>query len=264
MGKRARTTARKSRGAVSGNGKPDAVIADETGSTGSTASVAGDSDSGSIIDPASIGRNAGSADDNGSPDSGTGETTGERTKRPYKRRAAKTPNADAVSLSIGSFKDLLYSGHAMLHSITQASVFDIDEDDAAKLAQAISNVTRHYDVPQMAQKTVDWIMLMQSVGAVYGPRVMAMRLERSMRNAKPPAQSPHAPQNIVPSPRAPAPQQQRATVPEQNKLPREQPAPSPGDKVAPPAPPPPAPSGPARRQPGLDTLDGAGMPLKFN
>lgn len=261
MGKRARATSRSPRNAVSGSGKPDINIDVPVGGTGNTASETGDSGvDGSIIDPTSIGRNASSTDSDGSGDSGTGSAA-ERTRRPYKRRAAKTP--DAVSLDIGSFRDLLYSGHAMLHSITQSVLFEIDENDADKMAKAIANVTRHYDVPQMAQKTVDWIMCIQTMGAVYGPRIMAIRMERAARNARPAPQSVHAPRNVAPSPTAPGPQPQRAAPPT-DELPRGQPAPSPTDKVQPPTQPAPAPNGPVRRQPGISDLDGASLPLKFN
>lgn len=155
----------------------------------------------------------------------------------------------------------------MMHSLTQSVLFEIDENDAEKMAKAIANVTRHYDVPQMAQKTVDWIMMIQCTGVIYGPRIMAMRMERAARNAKPIPQSPMAPRNVGPSPSAPGPQPHR-TAPPANEypLPRGQKAPSAADNIAPPPAqqPPSAPQQPQRRTPGLDGLDGAGLPLKLN
>lgn len=161
---------------------------------------------------------------------------------------------------------MLYSGHQMLHTITQSVMFDIDEDEAEKLAKGVANVTRHYDVPRMAQKTVDWIMLIQTCGALYGPRLMAMRLDRAARNAKPAPSSPMAPRNVGPTATAPGAQPRRTMPPENlmSDLPRGQPMPTADDKVQPPPQqqPPQAPQ--PRRQPGLDGLDGAGLPLKLN
>lgn len=266
MGKRARTTARKPRGTIPGDtGKPVVDIF-ATGSAGND-SDAGNSGAvdGSIIDPAIVGKYASGDTDSGSEtslDSGTGSDTG-TGKRKYTRRK-KTE--DAVSLSLGSFKDLLYSSHAMMHTITQSVLFDIDEDEAAKLAQAVANVTRHYDIPTMAQKTVDWIMLIQTAGATYGPRLMAIRMDRAMRNMKPTPQSPMAPRNVGPSPSAPGPQPKRTMPPDNimSDLPRGQPMPSANDKMPPAQQQQPGQAPSPRRQPGLDGLDGAGLPLKLN
>lgn len=132
---------------------------------------------------------------------------------------------------------------------------ELDDDEAVKLSKAIANVTRHYDVPGMSQKTVDWIMAVQAGGAIYGPRLLAWRMERASRMAKPAPQNPSAPANIAPAASAPGarPIARPAT-----------PAPQPSDPVRAPQPQSPAPNGPARQQPGLAQLDGADLPIKFN
>lgn len=211
-----------------------------------------DAASGPIVDPASIGNSA--ASDSGGSDP-SGSTPGERVKRKYTRRASKT--ADAVTLDLGSFKDILFSTHAMLASIASAPDLAIDEDEAEKLAKAIANVSRHYNVPTMAQETLDWIMLIQAGGAIYGPRIIAWRMDRMSRRVKPTPQSPMAPRNVAPSPSA-------ANVAAEEKISATSEArghitPAPVNHMRPPTT---APQ--ARVQPGLDTLDGATLPIKMN
>lgn len=244
MGKPSRGTTRKSRKPSVGAIDIDKPIVDETGSAGNAEALADDSvaSDGSIVNPARVGTGSGNPDNNGSGDHSTGNIDPVTGKRKYKRRGA-TKTADAVSLDIGSFKDILFSTHAMLAALTSSPALELDEEEAAKLAKGISNVTRHYNVPQMAQKSVDWIMLMQTCGAVYGPRVMAWKLDRQMRNAKPAPQHKAAPQNISPAPTAP------------NQPPREAPRAAPKMETA-------SPVG-MRSQPGLGDLDGANLPLKL-
>lgn len=257
MGKPSRNTTRKSRRAAKPSDEP--VIDLGNGAS----DVEGDTDSGSdtdasVVDPSSIGRHSADAgaDDNGSGDNRSGGNIDPVTgKRKYKRRKA-TANPDAVTLDIGSFKDILYSTHAMLAAITSSPSLEIDEDEAAKLAKGIGNVTRHYDVPQMAQQTVDWIMLMQTAGAIYGPRLIAWRLDRAARNVRPPPIHRAAPQNVAPAPTAPnAAQPQRPVSSVVARM----------DDVTPQRQQPmaAAPNG-TRNTPGISDLDGAGLPLKFN
>jgi len=78
----------------------------------------------------------------------------------------------------------------MLATITGNAMIAIDTDEAAKLAQAAQRVARHYDVPGMSQQTIDWIGLIQTVGAIYGSRIMAARLERAAERAARAAQTP--------------------------------------------------------------------------
>lgn len=72
----------------------------------------------------------------------------------------------------------------MLASIVQSPDLAIDEDEAEKLAKGIANVARHYDLPQVAQKTVDWVGLIQVVGTIYGPRFVAASMRRREARAK--------------------------------------------------------------------------------
>lgn len=255
MGKRARATSRKPRGAAAIAGKPVDGNAGETGDVGNSddtgnRDTGGGTVNGSIVDPGSVGSRA--ADDNGSGDSAAGNVDPATGRRRYKRRAARTQ--DAVSLDLGSFKDILFSTHAMLAAIVSAPNIAIDESEAETLAKAIANVSRHYDVPTMAQQTVDWIMLIQAGGAIYGPRLIAWKMDRAARRAKPAPQSPMAPRNVAPAATAPNVVQPEAAQASPGVAARTTPPPN----IMSTGP------GPTRNQPGLDTLDGSSLPLKLN
>lgn len=53
------------------------------------------------------------------------------------------------------------------------------KSEAAYFAANIKAVADHYPVKWLDQKTVDWINLLQCVGAVYGGRIFAARAARS-------------------------------------------------------------------------------------
>lgn len=78
----------------------------------------------------------------------------------------------------------------MLATITGNQMLAIDTDEAGKLAQAMQRVARHYDVPGLSQQTIDWIGLIQTVGAIYGSRIMAARMERAAERATKPPPAP--------------------------------------------------------------------------
>lgn len=90
----------------------------------------------------------------------------------------------------------------MLAGWTKNADWDLDDDEAEKISQRVANVARHYDVPEVAQKTKDWIMLIQATGAIYGPRVMSQVYEIRSRNAKPAPQHKAAPAHVAPAPTA--------------------------------------------------------------
>lgn len=288
MGKTGRTTSRRNRRAADKSGQPTIDLSSDLGSaeipTGTVDSGrAPDVTDGSVIDPASL-RSANGGSDASSDNNPIGNLDPATGKRKYRKRGLA---ADTVSLELGTFKDLLFSTHAMLHSLTKSVLFEIDNDDAEKLAKAVANVTRHYDLPGMSQKTLDHIVLIQACGAIYGPRLMAMKLERiEARNAARQApRHPNAPQNVAPAATAANAPAQRTPVPV-NEMQmhnphdmRKQPMPSAGDvsqlngvavdlsnapvatqRIDPNAVAAPA---QARNVPGMERLDGGGLPLKI-
>ena len=59
---------------------------------------------------------------------------------------------------------------------TQMAKEKIEQAEADQLGQSIQNVARHYDIPGVDQKTVDWIRLARTLGMVYGTRLFAARM----------------------------------------------------------------------------------------
>lgn len=208
MGKSARTVTRATRRKADKSGKPDDATAKPVGGVAGNDSSAESGHapdtspaSGSVIDPASI-----SGNDSGSNASGDNPGgSGERVKRKYTRRGTGGARAssDTNALDSGFLKDILLSGHAMLAGWTKNADWDLDDAEAEKIATRAANVARHYDVPEVAQKTKDWVMFIQACGAIYGPRIMSQVYEARAKNARPAPQHRAAPANVAPAPTAP-------------------------------------------------------------
>lgn len=67
----------------------------------------------------------------------------------------------------------------MLAALTKVREIELDEEESGKLAQAIGNVTRHYDIPGLQQQTLDWINLAMACGTIYGQRIMAYNIRKA-------------------------------------------------------------------------------------
>ena len=201
MGKPSRTTTRRARNAGNGIAKPNGAIHDGSETPGDNHRAA----AGTVIDPAAIPGDGDEqrASDSGGPDGGPKRKRG----RPPGSTSGKKTNA----IDLGSFGDLLFSAHAMLATITGNSYVAIEQGEAEKLAKAMANVARHYDVPGLSQETLDWIGLIQTAGAIYGSRVMASRLERAAQKRDNPPKP--IVQPIRPSPSAPQTQAVPAEIP---------------------------------------------------
>lgn len=74
----------------------------------------------------------------------------------------------------------------MLAGATKNPELAFTVDESERMAAAIANVSRHYNV-QVAEKTMDWVNLSMCLGSVYGGKFMAIKLrkkaERSARHA---------------------------------------------------------------------------------
>ena len=58
----------------------------------------------------------------------------------------------------------------------QSDLFAITEDEASKLAKALTNVTQLYDLPVIGEKAIAWVNLASVAGTVYGPRLVAAKI----------------------------------------------------------------------------------------
>lgn len=76
----------------------------------------------------------------------------------------------------------LFAAHAFLAGLSGKDILAIERSEADQVGNAIQQVARHYDIPGVNQKTVDWIRLARTLGMVYGARLFAAR---AMRPAAP-------------------------------------------------------------------------------
>lgn len=113
-------------------------------------------------------------------DSGSGGP--ERAKRKYTRRAGSTA-AEEKALDLTEFiAENLFAGHAFLAGLSGKDILAIDKTEADEIGKSIQGVARHYEIPGVNAKTVDWIRLARTLGMVYGTRLFAAR---AMRPANP-------------------------------------------------------------------------------
>ena len=86
----------------------------------------------------------------------------------------------------------LFSMHAFMAGMTGKPIWGIEQSEADQLGEAINGVARHYDIPGVDQKTVDYIRLVRVLGMVYGMRLFAARVS-AKGPAKAPAGNPEGP-----------------------------------------------------------------------
>ncbi len=73
----------------------------------------------------------------------------------------------------------------MLAGWTGQPVWALDHSESDMLANGISAVARHYDLPDMPAQVIDWSNLLMVCGSIYGPRIAVLY----MKDAQPVARS---------------------------------------------------------------------------
>lgn len=152
---------------ANGNGEPVSAVDSASGGNDFAPGLI-------LIDPGNIGD---SGSNNGSATDTAGDTPKRRGRKPGSTYASKK---GAANLDVNGVESILYSAHAMLAGIFKAQEFALDKTEAKSLAEAISNVSRHYDVAA-TQKSIDWTNLLMVCGMVYGTRFVAMRENRKAK-----------------------------------------------------------------------------------
>lgn len=72
----------------------------------------------------------------------------------------------------------------MLAALTKTQELALDKEEANRLAEGISNVSRHYDIAA-TQKSMDWANLIMVCGMIYGTRIFAIRENRKAKKPVP-------------------------------------------------------------------------------
>jgi hypothetical protein len=95
-------------------------------------------------------------------------------------------------VDLSSVEALLLTVHTGLSVVLKAPEFELTEEEAHKIAEAGTRVSRHYNMTATA-KSIDFANLMIVLGTAYGSRFMAMKMRRDMERdeRKKAAQSPN-------------------------------------------------------------------------
>lgn len=84
--------------------------------------------------------------------------------------------------------------HLGISRITGSEIWEIDVKEGETLAAAVQKVARHYNIPDVASETKDWIALMIVMSTIYGPRFVARHAEK---RTPPPPPSAGEQDNVV-------------------------------------------------------------------
>ena len=159
-----------------------AAAANDAGSNDGTGEQINGNDS---IDPSAIG-GPGSGADSGNVDGDNGNgDTGKRRRSDAGR--ARGPRKSAP-LDLTDLKDLILMAHVGFAVAFRSPDLELAETEGEKLAAAVQKVARHYDIPDIASETKDWIGLIICCGAIYGPRISAAFMDKKMRETAAKAQ----------------------------------------------------------------------------
>lgn len=83
----------------------------------------------------------------------------------------------------------------MLAGLCKAPEIALDEADSKRIAIAVVNVGRHYNLA-VAEKTMDWANLIMCLGMVYGGKFMAITLRvKAEKDAARAARTPEPEEN---------------------------------------------------------------------
>jgi hypothetical protein len=73
--------------------------------------------------------------------------------------------------------------HVGLAMALRSPDLELADVEGERLASSLTKVLRHYDIPDIASETKDWIGLIICCGAIYGPRISAAFMEKKMKEA---------------------------------------------------------------------------------
>lgn len=144
------------------------------------------------FDPASLG--SASVGDSGAGAGSNGGDDRSSERKPRADRGRPRGPRKSAPLDLTDLKDIVVMAHAAAAIAFASPKLTLDEMEGEKLAGAIQKVLRHYDLPDVASETKDWIGLMLVCGSIYGPRMAAHWAEK---NTAPPPPSAQEADNMV-------------------------------------------------------------------
>jgi len=131
--------------------------------------------------------------------SGAGDSSEQPRKRgrPAGSGAAKPAKEKAAQVSIKGIEKILFSLHMIVAKSTGIEELELDTDESKLLADAVAEVASHYNY-KVDPKTIAWMGLIGVAGSIYGPRVGAYSLRRSMEKGNKKVDIKGAPAKVSP------------------------------------------------------------------
>lgn len=78
-------------------------------------------------------------------------------------------------MAVSTLQTTLSEIHLMLAALTSTPQIALSDEQAAKLAAALANVTRHMDLPALSPQKMALAMLFWTAGSIYVPMVLSIR-----------------------------------------------------------------------------------------
>lgn len=99
-----------------------------------------------------------------------------------------TQAKEKAPLDLSGIENALIGIHIGIATLTSNEIWTLQPAEAKSAAQAVKNVARHY--PNLAghEKLVDWVMLIQTLGMMYGPRLYLSIPEKTKKKPATPPQ----------------------------------------------------------------------------
>jgi hypothetical protein len=111
-------------------------------------------------------------------------------ERAAAKAAGKEPGPGATRKSAAQatldLNNILFSVHLMVASLMKMPSLILTEEEAKRLAAAITRVSELYDVPILDEKTRAWLNLSMVGFEVYGTRIITEMTERRKKHPAPP------------------------------------------------------------------------------
>lgn len=120
----------------------------------------------------------------GTRSSGTGRKRGRPAGSKNGERKTQTPTKNNLT----ALENILLSVHFGVSALLSTPELDINEDEAKKFAGSLARISNLYD-DRINPKAVAWVDLIAVLGAIYGPRMIAIHARMKAEKAPTPARA---------------------------------------------------------------------------
>lgn len=108
-----------------------------------------------------------------------------RGKRGSGSNGGRAKSAKSSKTSVEGIERALVGIHGMIAAFVKAPELALEKDESKPYAEAVAEVAKHYDIPEVADVTMAWIGLAMVMGTIYGPRYILIQQRLRGERAKP-------------------------------------------------------------------------------